>query len=299
MIARYFAEGLQRARKRPALILGVYGLDVLTAFMASIPVYAALHHAVGASGFSGEGAAHFDVVLWADILEQAGPALRATAAQGLWMAPVALAAKTALYAGVVFALRDGGVRPFWMGLGEYGGRSLLLALLFLLPALGAALLTGAAVALFSAVATGEAAMYRLGLMSLIIPAAGLLVVDMMHDYGRIALVTGDRPIREAWRVGMGWPFRHPAALVLYLGWLLPAGAFTFLPVVLDANTATGGSGAVWFLFAGQQLLLFARAAAMVGWLGSEAAYYEAVRLADMPLLAEATVEPGALAPGEA
>ncbi len=265
----------------------LYVMNLILALVLSIPIAVAFSDTVGPTGFGPDLAAGFDIVLWADIIEEVGDTLSALQFQLLWMVPLYLIWKAAASVGLIHALRGDQFRPFWQGVSRYTARALLLGLLFLiLTALGV-LATFVVMGLLNSLWPGAVGAFWVNLVlapTLLISLVAVL--DLMHDYARIALVYDEQPVFTALGTGLMWPFRHGQASVLYLIWFAPAALLWLLPFVFDMNV-TGATGfAIWALFLTQQVLLLLRAAITVGWYGSETAFYETIRLQEMPLIAD-------------
>ncbi|RMF51730.1 MAG: hypothetical protein D6746_17370, partial [Bacteroidetes bacterium] len=130
MVRKSMVAGLTAVQRRPGLVALTYGVNLVLAFILAVPVYVVLADVVGPTGFGDDLVRHFDIVLWADILEKAGPLLAALWSQLLWMIPLYVVWKVLLSAGLFHALRDGAVRPFWTGVGRYGGRALLVSAIY-------------------------------------------------------------------------------------------------------------------------------------------------------------------------
>lgn len=287
MIRKSIAAGLTGIRRRPGLIALLYGMNLLLAFVLSVPVYFALQEAIGPTGFGEDLARSFDVVLWADLLEKAGDVLQAIPFQLLWMVPLYLLWKVAACVGLIHALRGEQIRPFWEGVGRYTGRGLLIALLFLV--LFAAGIIGLIVLtlILNGVWSGEVGSFWVNFV--IVPTlfiSMIAVLDLMHDYANIALVVEEKPVVQATLKGLRWPLKYGRASWLYLAWFMPAALLLLLPTVLDMTLTAGTNLGIWGLFLFQQLLLLLRAATTVGWLGSEVAFYETVWMQEAPLIAE-------------
>lgn len=286
MLQAALRAGLAGIKRRPGLAVLLYAVGALVALLLSLPVYHALLSATGETGFGPDLARGFDLVLWADIMERAGVTLGAVALQLLWIAPLYLVWKVAAGVGIIYALSRGQVRSFWQGAGRYTGRGLLLALLYGLLLLGTGGLLYTVVGGLSIFWRGEVAsfwIYGVFAPTLLITALSLL--DLMQDYSRIALVVEHQPVGRAWKTGIQWPFRHGTAGRLYATWFALAAVLLILPALLEMHVTAGSAGSIWLLFGLQQLVLLARAAVTVGWLGSEVAFFEDVRLRETPLLA--------------
>lgn len=289
MILSTFSAGINVLRKRPGLAVLLYGLDLALAFVLSLSVLLLINDEMAQSGFAEEFARQFDFALWMDLNESIGDAAGAILAQLVWIVPLWLLWKAVAQVGLVHALRGDAIRPFWDGVGRYGTRAVLLALLYLLLLVVAAIGVGVVFGVLNAVWGGEVGFFWVNLV--IVPTlfiSVLAVLDLMHDYSRIALVVDEQTVTEAFGTGLRWPLRHGQASWLYLLWFAVAALLWLLPLGLDMMVEQVSSAGIWGLFLIQQLALLARSAATVGWIGSETALYETIRLREMPLYAEET-----------
>ncbi|MFQ5569177.1 MAG: hypothetical protein ACE5G0_05855 [Rhodothermales bacterium] len=286
MIGKSISAGLRGIRRRPGLVVLLYGVNLALALILTVPVYITLGNTVGLSGFSPDLARDFDLALWADIIEDAGSMLRALQFQLLWMIPVYLIWKAAADVGLIHALRGDGIRSFWQGVGRYTGKAVLVGLIYLVVVgagiLGIVLLIGG----LSAIWPGEVGLFWINVvLAPLLLIGGLAVLDLMRDYANNALVISEQGVFQAVLTGAGWPFRHARAGWLYLAWFVPAALLLALPTLLDMNTLAATGGTIWLLFLLQQGGLLLRAAVTVGWIGSEVAFYESVRLQEAPRIA--------------
>ena len=272
---------------RPGLAVLLYAVGGLLAFVLSTLVYNVLADVVGPTGFGPDLTRDFDVVLWADVLEEAGTTLGTVALQLLWIGPLYLPWTVAASVGLIHALKGSRTGPFWQGVGRYTGRALLLALLYGLLAMGVFLPLAGLIALLDGVWDGEvAAFWTYGVAAPTLLITALSILDLMQDYSRIALVVEEPGVWRAWKAGVLWPFRHGMASRLYVVWFALAAVLLVLPTLLDMSLTAATTGTIWLLFGLQQLALLARAAVTVGWIGSEVAFFEDVRRRQVPPAAE-------------
>ena len=287
MIKPSLTAGLTGLRRRPGLVVLLYAMNLVMALVMAIPVAIILGNTVGPTGFGEDLARGFDIVLWADIIEEAGAALGALFLHLLWMIPVYLIWKAAAGVGLIHALRGEQIRSFWQGVGRYTGKAVLLGIAFLvLTGIGVVVALGVALAL-GTIWSGEVGAFWVNAViapTLIISV--LAVLDLMHDYARTALVVGEEKVMTALGTGIVWPFRHGQASRLYLIWFAPAALLLLLPTVLDAGLTAATGGTLWGLFITQQIFMLLRAAVTVGWFGSETAFYETTWLREQLLIAE-------------
>jgi hypothetical protein len=270
--------GLHRLRQRPWLVVLVYAVHLVAAFALAALAGSALEAAVGTTGFSDALAADFDIGLWTNVLEKAGPTIGLLFLNLLWVLPLMMLWKVIVSVGLIHALGGAADGSFWRGVKRHTGRGLLLALLFALPLVGWLVAVGVAGAVLNALGDGEVFFFWANLVVLpTLLIAGLAVLDLMHDCARIALVTGEAKTTRAWRSGMERPFRQGEISYVYLAWFAPAALLWIAPFFLDASVAGTTASGIWGLFAAQQITLLLRAAIVVGWLGNAVAFFEAQR----------------------
>lgn len=288
MMLRALRTGLRHVRHRPGLVALVVGVHLVVALVLSLAFYGVLDAALTPTGLGDVLVRDFDAVLWHDLVERYGAAFEGLIVQALWVVPMMWVTKTLLRAGLVYALGRGGGRPLAEGVRRHGPRALLLALLYGVV-LGAWLVVTALVGwVLNMLASGPVALVWVNLAGLpVLFGLGVVLVDMMHDYSRTALVLARQGVVQAWRTGLVWPWRRPAAIGVYATWLVFAGALWAAPLLLDAALPAVTSGGLWGLFVLQQIALAGRAATTVGWIGSEVAVYEEVNEAEWPLIAGA------------
>ena len=287
MTIRSISSGFKLTAKRPGLALLVYLVNLFVALVISIPIFGALSMATANSGFGPDLVERFDIVLLIDIIEKAGDALLGSWVQLIWTIPLILLWKVAASVGIIHALRDGGIRPFWEGVGRYTGRALLMALLFVVLVLAWLLIVTILVFVGGLIfSTTPSAFVIYWIVMPIAIVVGLAVIDVMHDYGRIFLVSKEGGVASAWVHGMKYPFRHPSAVLPYAFWAVVAIGLSAAAVRLHASWAPTMAG-VWLLFLGQQVIFFLRSATTVAWFGSEVSFAERQDLRDAPLIADA------------
>ncbi len=291
MIIRSITLGSQLAARRVGLALLIYLVNLSVAFVISIPIFGALRVATANSGYGPELVQRFDVVLWADVIEKAGDALLASWTQFLWVVPLVLVWKVAVSVGLIHALRDGGLRSFWEGVGRFMGKATLMALLYLTVALGWLILLGITVVisgLLIKTTPGSFVVYWI-----VTPAAvvfGLGVLDLMHDYGRINLVVEGKGAVAAWLEGIKYPFRRPGSILVYVSWAVLAVLISVVAAQLHASLGAS-MASVWLLFLAQQIVFFARSAVTVAWFGSEVCFFERTQVQEAPLIVDNPASP--------
>ncbi len=270
MLLTSFAAGLRALRSRPGLAALLFFVNLAVALVLSIPVGVALDRAVATTGFDGDLAAGLDFVLLADIAQRSPDLFIILSRQLFWIVPFILAWKAALGVGLVHALRGDAAGSFWTGVGRHFRRAFGMGLLYLA---GAAIVIGTAVVIGTAIAAMSGEVWTYWTWVLIVPlmvVVGLAKIDLMHDFGRIAIVLEGRPVFAAFFAGIRFPLKHGSTFLLYVLWAVPAALFWVLPTVVEATV-----GASILVFMVQQIVLFGRAGITVGWIGSEVAYFEA------------------------
>jgi hypothetical protein len=271
MSHRFIQYGINTARSRPGLAGLLYGLNLITGLILTVPIYIVLSNATAETGFATELKNQFDVMLWTNIMQDAGPTLMALLAQLIWIVPVYMLWKIASSVGIIHTLAADGARSFWQGVGEHTGSAVLVALLFLAPlivlGIGLAIIIGILLWVFP----GEIGSYWTQFLILpILLVLGVALIDLMHDYARMSLVVKRKPVVESFLAGLAFPFRHGMSSTIYIAWFIVGAVLLLLPT-LSAMWV----GGIWLLFFVQQIALFLRAATSVGWFASELALYEA------------------------
>lgn len=275
MIRSHIARGIVKAASRRSLILLLYLVGLGVAVLLAVPVFRVVNTLFGSSGFSGELAHRFDIVLWMDMMEKGGTALAATLRQFFWAIPLFLVWKVASQVGLVYALKDDGKASFWEGVSRYTLRGLLLAAIYLL--VGGALVKILWVILVAIIkGLGEpgqfwTAMVIAPLLSIVILAS----FDVMHDYARMRLVLRGDGIWKSFLSGSFFPIRRLSAQFLYTLWFLVGGMLWLLPFWLDGAFAKTVVAGMLGAFLVQQIVILARHGVTVAWIGSEVSYFEA------------------------
>lgn len=288
MITKSIKEGVRLAVRRPGLTAIVFLSHAAIAFVLSIPIYQSLMDSTGASGFGADLVTRFDLVLFADIMEDASDAVQSVLVQLLWIVPAVVLWKTAMAVGILHALRWGGVGSFWDGLGRFTLRALVIAAMNF-AMLGLLVATAAAIVALIGLATSQFPVIFGGILAVLL----LVFADFADDYGRVVLVSDRSQILRSWWSGVTYGFRRPAAVAVYVAWAVAAVALTLLVVRLHPSWARE-IGTVWLLFLGQQALLVIRSGVSVAWLGAELTFHESTNFQEAPLLAGSAVVEGTI-----
>ncbi|MEZ4699833.1 MAG: hypothetical protein R2834_05855 [Rhodothermales bacterium] len=284
-------EGVAAARRRPALTLLVYAVNLSGALLLSSLLYRLLVDTIGVSGFGDQKLLDFDTLIWQEAMATGGGRLVGIVRHLLWIVPLYLLWRVVEGVGLIYAHHQGGAWSFWRGVGHYMMRGLALAMIWLpvrVLAIGSVFVG----------ATGLASLWEgeIGTfwsMLVILPAALITVlamIDLFERYGRLAMIVRHERILSAFATGIGWPFRHGSASFLYLFWFFVALAVLIVPTLIGARGATTLAG-IWVAFFIQQLVMLVRAAITVAWTGSEVALFEHVWMSHPSPVAPHDVRP--------
>ena len=291
MFRNSIATGFNRTKQRPGLVFLLFGINLLFALLLSLPVYIILGNAVNISGFGPDLAEYFDLVLWMDLWETIGPSFISLVRQLIWMIPLYIVGKAAIGVGLAHALSGINGRSFWQGVGDFTGKGVLVGLMFLPLMIGVILVSIFAAVILGMVWTGEVGVFWVNfVIAPVFAVLGLMLVDLMQDYARIAIVLDHSKIFRAWITGLTWPLKHSTSYWIYLIWFVVAAVLVGLPTLLELSFVAATGVTIWGLFVLQQAVLLLRAAVTVSWIGSGVAFFESVRHQEAPLIAEETVE---------
>lgn len=284
-------EGLKAARRRPALTLLVYIVNLSGALLLSTLFFRLLVDTIGVSGFGDQKLLDFDTLIWQEAMAAGGGRLVGILTHLLWIVPLYVVWRVVEGMGLIYAHHQGGAWSFWRGVGHYLMRGLALALIWLpvrVIALG-----GVFVGATGLASLWEGEIGTFWSMLVILPAAVITVlamIDLFERYGRLAMIVRHERIFSAFATGIGWPFRHGSASFLYLFWFFVGLAVLIAPTFIGAQGATTIAG-IWGAFFIQQIVLLVRAAITVAWTGSEVALFEEVWMTRPSTVAEHDVRP--------
>lgn len=285
------AAGATLSRERLGLVVLLYAVNLVMALILAFPLYFAFVENIGETGFGPDMIQSFDLMLWREALDGVGDTFQVIGLQLLWVLPLYMLWKTAAHMGVIYALHQGAIWPFWRGVGYYTVKGFLLALVFLpikVIVAGIALFLGVAL---GSVWTGEVgAFWSFGVVMPTLVITALAVTDLFQRYARIAIVVRHDSVMNALYSGIRWPVTYGAASFVYLAWFVVMLAILLATQSLNALLHVGMQ-AILLGFLLQQVSLFTRAIATVGWIGSEVSLFERTHLSELPLIADAvTVE---------
>ncbi|NND70895.1 MAG: hypothetical protein HKN43_04895 [Rhodothermales bacterium] len=279
-------SGLSVVGRKPGLVALIYAVNVFTALVIAVPLYIGLSRIVGPTGFGFDLAAGSNIVVWADIIESLSHVSAAAFVQVMWILPVVFLAKVVSSVGLINAIRDDGIRSFWPGVGQYGGRAIVLGLAYLLVTIVGTIGITILLAIGYSVFSGEVGTYRMTVY--VVPSMFLIffaIIDLFHDYSRIKLVKDEVPVMRCFFHGFAWPWRHRGSIAIYVFWYLGAAILLVFPTLLDTNMAASTIGGIVVLFLIQQVVMVLRSAVTVAWFGSEVTYYEKIDWSLAPMIA--------------
>ena len=274
-------------RERFGLVVLLYTFDLAVALLLAIPVYSAFVEHVGYSGFGADLIQGFDLILWREIADLMTDVLQGIGLQLLWVIPIYWVWKTAAQMGVIYALHQGAIWPFWRGVGYYTPKGLLLSLAFApLKVLGVVVAVFMGVGLQSVWGGEVGGFWSMGVLTPFLMLSVLAMLDLFQRYAQIAVVVRHDTIGRALNAGFSWPIKYGAASYLYLIWYAIALVVLVVTQLLNATLHVGVSAIVaGFLI--QQVSLFTRSAVRVGWTGSEVSLFERTHISELPLIADA------------
>jgi hypothetical protein len=263
----------------------LWGVQAFIAFVVVLPLAGAFAE-LQASGFDQMMARQADVTLLAELNPETREALRGILLNLLWAIPLVGIIRAVAAVGIINAVRDGGLRSFWSGVGQFGGRSIVIAVAYLVLAI--AVHSAVQVPLILALGqSGEKASMLMGLIAWpIVVVVVSAITDCMQDYSQIELVARGKGVVKSIGDGLAWPFRHPSVLALYALWMVIAIAITVSPLVLENMLPAATAAGVLLLLVLQQFMMIVRAGVTVAWYGSEVSYFEANAAAELPLIAD-------------
>ncbi len=282
-------SGAGLMRDRWGLIVLLYVVNLGVAFVLALPIYLAVVEHVGFTGFGPDLIERFDLELWRGMLKDLRGTFASIGLQLLWVLPIYAIWKTASHMGVIYALHNGAIWPFWRGVGYYTGRGLLIGVVFLPLKILWSVFSFFIAGLLSSAWQGEVGTFWVMLVLLpVLLLTGLAVLDLFQRYARMALVIRHDSVAQAIASGVSWPIKYGAASYLYLIWYFIALLAMFATIGLNAMLHVG-TRAVLIAFLIQQASMFTRSAIAVGWIGSEVSLFERTHINELPLIADVAV----------
>ena len=261
--------------RRFRLVALIYALHLALVLLVVFPLYSVIVENVGVTGFGRDLVQGFDLLLWREILLDNRDAFIQVLLRALMVIPVFWVWKTATQMGVIYALHNGAIWPFWPGVYYHTVRGVVLGVFFLLFKVAWAVSVYMGVVfLQKSFFGGEIGSFWL--IAVVLPTAllaGLAIIDLYQRYSRIALVVRNEQVPGAIRAGFNWPSRFPVISLVYVIWYVIAAGVFVAGLLLNARLHVGIS---FFLLAVvlQQVVLLARSAVTVGWVGSEVHLFE-------------------------
>ena len=269
------AEGAAMIWKRKGLVFLLYSINVLVALVIALPIFTVLYTEVGITGFGVDLIEAFDLILWREILAEMGAIFDTLSIQILVLIPLYWLWKTASQVGLIYALHNGAIWPFWRGVFYY-----------LLPALGLGLLYLPLKVLWIALMIWSARFFHVlwpgavggfwvwGVLIPILILSGLAVLEIYQRYGRMALVIKHDTLWNAIGTGIHWAGKYKKiAGPLFLTWYGIALVIWMVSMMLNAELHVGFEPVI-LGFIIQQVSMIARSAVSVGWVGSEVCVFQ-------------------------
>jgi len=286
MVLRPFTEGLTRALRQPKLILLLWLTGLLVAALLTLPATFAID-AVALVLPQGEpdvlnNPSH-QTVFW-ELLIRERAAFGKVFFSLLWILPLVWLWKVAYGVGLYHAFQGEGSGSFREGVARYWTKGLALSWRFVLLSgiVQVALLIFFILLGFAM--PNERTLFWL--FAVIWPTLALSVysvIALCHDYGRATLVFNASTPKDAFRLGLHFPFQHGDASKLFLVWFGITLVLGVLPNALELFGGFSGPISSWIGLAATQILLFLRAGAIVAWHGSNMVFYEASQFYTAPL----------------
>ena len=279
-------DGGRLTRQRLGLVVLLYAFNLGVSLLIAFPVYLAIVEHVGSTGFGADLIQAFDLVVWREVMAGLADTLKALWWQLLLILPIYWVWKTASHVGVIYALHNGALWPFWRGVGYYTGRGLLIGIVYGTLKILWVVISLIFAALVRSSFPGEVGIFwSLAVLAPFLILTGLAVLDLFQRYARLALIIRHDTVGKAIFTGQSWPIKYGAASYVYLIWYLVALGITLLAFAINAQVHVGVS-AVVVGFVVQQVSLFTRSAVTVAWIGSETSLFERTHIAELPLIAD-------------
>ena len=275
MFGKSIIEGFSLIGRRFRLVVLIYALNLVITFLVVWPIYNMLVESVGATGFGRDLVQQFDLLLWREILIENREVFLQLLLRGLWVLPLVWIWKTATQVGVIYALHQGAIWPFWSGVYFHTIRGLILGLFFIL------LKAAWVVSIFIGVLYVQESFFgsEVGLfwlMGVILPfvlLTGLAIIELYQRYSRLALVIRNDWVRDAIRMGFYWPTKNSVASLVFISWYFIGLALSAISLFVNAKLHVGLSFLLLVVIV-QQAILILRSAVTVGWVGSEVFLFE-------------------------
>ncbi len=255
--------GLRTSLARPDLVLLMYGMRTAVSLAVAANVARHLGAIVDHTGFGAELMAA-DLVLWADIIADHRSSLFRLPVHLLWLLPLSFVWNAVVEVGLPYALRPER-RSFWRGAWWYGGRSLLVGVVYLIVAvIGIALLLVVSGTLAGEVG-GETANFWL--LAVVTPAA-VVVVLIAADY-LCSIARGSVVCHDAGAVASLLRRHQPGLMAAYAVWKVALGVVLTASIIVQVYLGAGVASLVV-----QQILFLGAVVCGCGWYGGLAAALE-------------------------
>lgn len=280
-------EGGLLAGRRWGLTLLLYFFNLIIGLILAVPVLLAVSEHIGETGFGADMLAEFDPLLWRELIDKISDVLAGLLLLMLLVVPLYWIWKTAAHMGVIYALHNGAMWPFWRGVGQYTLKGLALGFIFLPLKVLVAILSIFLAGMVRSFFPGEVGLFWcVGVLMPVLILTTWSILDLYQRYARVALVVRHDSVFEALTAGITWPSKYGAASLVYLIWYAVSLGILGVSFLLNAKLHVGIS-AILVGFLVQQVSLITRAAASVAWTGSEVSLFERTYVNELPLIADA------------
>jgi hypothetical protein len=283
IVLRIFRSACRHTLAAPALVMTLYGVNLLLALPAFSVARSALKAALGNS-LAGESLlAGFDYSVWLDLTGPRNTLIGTLLPLAASMAVLSVVMHTFLAGGVLDLLareKRFSTPSFFRACGTYLGRFFRIWILTAAVLLLAAVLFGTFLSTIIDIVNAQSGSEQTTgialVVSLILFSFPVLLIFMASDYARIYTVVGNG--RSSWKAlgrGFQFLFRNPGAtlglhLLLLLLLCVAVALYLFVEGVIDVDPGA----AILLLVLLQQLFMVARAGIRVAFSAGEVALYD-------------------------
>lgn len=275
MFGKSVFEGFSLILRRFRLVVLIYALNLAITFLVVWPIYNLLVENVGITGFGRDLVQQFDLILWREIVLENRDVFLELLLRILWVLPLVWVWKTATQVGIIYALHQGAIWPFWSGVYFYTIRGLILGVVFLLfKAIWAvSVFVGFTYVQQSYFSSEVGVFWLIGVIFPFVLLTGFAIIELYQRYGRLALVIRNNWVMDAISMGFYWPSKNSIASLVYISWYFIGLAVSLISLVVNAKLHVGISYLLLALVI-QQAIQIMRSAVTVGWVGSEVFLFE-------------------------
>ena len=208
--------GFQQAFNRPKLILGVYAVQTLLAFLLSQPLFDMLNAVTASSAFVPELLSRHSAILWTQIFELLQQKALAWLGLLLGVLPAIWLFNNLSKTGIACALDEKAEGSFWKGIRYFGFKSLALGVVFFsLFFLWTVLIFFFATILMSFL---KSEVWIFWILLVFVPflwITGIALLNLFHDYARCYLLQSGKILASVSK-GIKFPFKFGQSSRLYI-----------------------------------------------------------------------------------